>query len=340
MKDVISFTENISSLISSGLSLSDSLKVCIDIDSNKENKKLYEDIRNKIVLGMTFSSCLEEYPKYFSSLYVSMIKIGEKSGDITKVMQRLVAYLKQKKETKQKIKASLSYPLIVFVTSFIVIGIIIFYVLPKLKVIFEAFEENSSDIMNAAGDLKNLIIGLFCFVFLTAAVIISCIIIHRKSERGAYLIDKFLISVPLLKEYIKITNTSEFSFAMQLMCLSGFQIIEALEESAKVVKNHFYKSEVQQVRLDTINGMLISDSILQKKSFPKYVSTWISIGEMTGSVENVFFQIHDYYKKESTRLIEKLISNCEPIFILITGVFILLVISKFVLPVFSLLGDL
>ena len=340
MKDIISFTENVSSLISSGLSLCDALRICVDIDPNSENKKIYKSIYDKILQGESFSSCLELYPKVFPPLYVAMIKIGEKSGDVTKVMQRLVLYLKSKKETKQKVKASLSYPFIVLITSFIVIGVIIFYVLPKLQTVFESFEDNAEQIVSNIGDIKIILLSFFIVLVFILLLVISCIVLQKKNKRFALYIDRLLFYVPFVKDYIKITNTSEFAFAMQLMCSSGFQLVEGLTQAELVVKNLYYKKEVNELKLDITNGKLLSDSLNEKKVFPKYLKTWISIGETTGGVEKVFSQVYEYYQKESARLISKIISNCEPLFILLTGIFILLIIAKFVLPIFSLLGDL
>lgn len=340
MKDIIAFTENIYSLISSGLSLTDSLRICVDIDTNKDNKKVYKTAYEKILQGDTFSSCLQDYPKDFPSLYIAMIKTGEKSGDITKVLERLVLYLKQKKETGQKIKASLSYPLIVLITSFIVIGVIIFYVLPKLQVIFESFEDSSYQITNSIRDIKGFLFVLLVVGIILIACFLGCVILHKKNEAAAFKLDKMLFYIPFIKDYVKISNTSEFAFTMQLMCSSGFQLTEGLCQAEQVVTNRFYKKQIKELRQDIINGKLFSDSLNNKTVFPGYLKTWLSIGENTGSVEKVFTQVYDYYQKESSRLITKIVTNCEPIFILITGLFILFIISKFVLPIFSILGDL
>ena len=182
--DVLLFTQTMSSLLKSSLSLQDALDIYSEICENKKDKKFYMKISQNIKNGNLLSSELSNYEKYFSVLYISLVKIGENSGTMIQVFEKLANYLKVKKETKEKIMQCLLYPIIVLLTAIVIVFIIMFYVLPRLQGIFEAFADNSKNILENVIQIKFslLVFGIIVIFATVSLCLLFCC--YKISKRG------------------------------------------------------------------------------------------------------------------------------------------------------------
>lgn len=337
---IISFTQSMAALLKSGLQLQEALTVYSNIESSREGKKLCFVLRERINNGLSFSKSLETYRNSFGNLYLELVSIGENSGTIVDVFEKLSGYLKEKKETTQKLVQALIYPLIVLFTAFLVVICIMFFVFPRLKNIFEVFTENSEQIALKIDNLKHGILFTSAGIILLVVLISLFFIFRRLSEKFKNKTDKYLFMIPVFGKFLKTMNTNDFSFAMKLLSSSNVLFVQALEQAATVSSNYYYRNEVLNVKNEIVNGFDISEAFARHSVFPTYFVAWIAIAEATGNIENVFNQIHDYYSTEAKTIISNFVVSAEPIFILITGILIFIMVGQFVLPVFSLLGAL
>ena len=204
--DVLLFTQTMSSLLKSSLSLQDALDIYSEICENKKDKKFYMKISQNIKNGNLLSSELSNYEKYFSVLYISLVKIGENSGTMIQVFEKLANYLKVKKETKEKIMQCLLYPIIVLLTAIVIVFIIMFYVLPRLQGIFEAFADNSKNILENVIQIKFslLVFGIIVIFATVSLCLLFCCykISKRGKQKFALTIDNLLLQIPFLGKYL------------------------------------------------------------------------------------------------------------------------------------------
>lgn len=329
-----------SSLINSELSLQDALKICEKINQSKQNKILCTSLVKSINSGESFSNSLKKIGNVFSPLYIALVELGETVGSIKEILEKLAQYLKEKKQTREKLLQALTYPVIVLVTAIFVISVIIFFVFPKLESIFEAFTESSELVNLKVSSLKRTFLFLVIIVGSFFSLICLCLFFHHSNKKIAYYIDKTLFQIPFLGSYMKITCINDFSFAMKILCSSGVPFSNALFQAKNVIDNLYYKDEILNVYKKIISGEEISSAFESAKIFPSYFITWISLAESTGNTENVFLNIHEYYRTENLNIIQALLVSAEPVFILITGVIIFALVVQFVIPVFQLLGGL
>lgn len=337
-KLLISFTENLSTLINSGLSVMDALSVCKTIDDSKNNVQLCNFLLRQLSNGDPLYEALKIASSDFNGLYVSLVKIGEKTGNIHAVLKKLSEYLNQKKVIKDKIKSSLSYPLIVFATAIIVILIIMFFVFPKLESVFEVISDGNKDFEEISGRIRLSSSFVSIFVLLVFVFSLSLFLLYKKSYSAKCLLDKLCFKIPFLNKYTAMICTYDFAFSMKLLCSSGIQIVGALEESKDVVKNEYYKSQIDLVKDSVAEGNGFSQSLADKEVFPKYLKTWMGIGETIGNVSNVFDQVYQYYTMRTDYILKQVAGNAESVFILITGIVIFALVCQFVLPIFNVLG--
>lgn len=338
--NVLSFTNTMSSLLNANMSLQDALRISKEIETYGGNKKLCSDLWGKINEGFLLSDILSSYGNYFSDLYVSLVKIGEETDSLKLVFERLTEYLKAKKETRTKIVQSLIYPCMVLFSTFMVVLIVMFLVFPRLEVIFEAFSSGSDSVMKQVDKIRNgMKITGFASVFLIicSAVMVS---LYKLSEKIAEHIDGLLLKFPVIGKYIRTSQTRDFSFSMKLLCGSYYEFTLALKHSANVIRNRKYRKAVEDVHRRIYGGDGIGESFEIHKEFPPYLVTWIKLAEVSGTPEKVFAEVYDYYSTSNQNFISAFSAGVEPAFILIAGLIVIYIISKFVIPIFNLMGNL
>ncbi|GHT75613.1 type II secretion system protein [Spirochaetia bacterium] len=339
---VLQFTESMAALLSAGLSVQDSLAVCADISGKKQLKTLCSALHDSLIVGEHFHTALSRFMPAFSPLYISLVKIGESTGSAEKVFRKLGSYLKRKRDMQRKIVQALAYPAIVCVTAFFVAFFIMIFVMPKLMVILEAFNTETplntfnNDIDSAAVFLRNIIIAVL-LIFVT---ILTALKLRSSASAFLLILDKILLKLPGIGNMIKTFCTSDFAFSMEMLCVSGISFVSAMEQSRETVSNAAFKAALARVITDVSEGMPLASAFKKQKVFPDYVTSWISIGEKTGSVESVFTQIHAYFEHESSEIATTLVTSAEPVFILLSGSVIIFLVWRLVLPIFSLIGGL
>lgn len=339
-KEALFFTQVMKSLLNSSLPLQDAISVCAEIMPEKKEKFFCKEILKKINEGKLLSETLKEYKRVFSELYISLIKIGEQTGSLESVFTRLCNYLETKKKIKRKITQALAYPMLVLISALVVMLVVIFFALPRLNIIFEAFSETSIEIEKKILAMKS---GFFMFSFIFVLVIFliaTAFVLQKTSKKAAYALDSFLLKVPYIERLIKTLQMQDFSFSVKLMTISGFPLVNSLESSAKVVTNRKIKKSILTVCKNIENGMNAGESFEKEKVFPSYFTVWVKIAEKNGNVESSFEQISKYYSEESENITSSIVSYAEPILILITGILIILFIFQIIIPIFNILGAL
>lgn len=338
-KLLLSFTENMSALVHSGMSIIDALNITREIDDGKQNNELCSLLMEELKNGEPLSNALEKISPDFNGLYKSLIQIGERTGNIDIVFGKLCDYLMQKREMKEKIRASLTYPIIVFCTAIAVIFIILFFVFPKLSSVFEVLSEGSKNFVLITSNMKR---NTYVFIIISSIILMGIGMVsylYRNSAAVKMKIDFLKFHIPLLSFYEKFICIYDFSFSMKILCGSGIQIVDALIQSSEVVKNDYFKKEIYEVREDISGGMSFSESLKGKIVFPKYFIVWMGIGETTGNIVQIFDQIYNYYESRSKYYLKQFSTNAESVFILLTGIIVFVMVMQFVLPIFKMLGE-
>lgn len=336
---ILSFTENISALLQSGLSVQESISVCARIADKTAVSRMCNNISLSLSEGKPLHESLAMHG-VFPSLYIPLVRIGELTGSVPQVFARLSVYLNTKKELFRKLTAALVYPITVCVTALLVVLCMILFVFPKFSAVFEVFSAESPELAKRMESISLSVSVLATVCIFLASIVFVCVILRKLSEQFAKKIDRLLLTVPLVSKYIKTTETNDFSFAMELLCSSGVGLVSALEQSALVARNKAFKEAVLSVAEDVRNGNDVSESMKKHKEFPAYIVTWLGIGEATGSVQKSFAQIRSYYEKELSSIFSTLAAGAEPAFILAAGIIIFILVGQFVLPIFSMLGEL
>lgn len=338
--NVLLFTQTMHSLLNSSLPLQDALIVCSEILSGKKEKKFTASLLKKVTEGEKLSESLEEYKGDILPIYVSLISVGEESGKLSEVFGKLSEYLKNRKNIKQKLIQSLAYPVTVMICALIVVAVLILFVMPRLEGILQAFTGSVSEIEIQMMNIKRNLSLIFIFVISIFFVVCITVLLHQTSEKCAYVIDAFLLRIPIIGRIILTLQMHEFSFAMTLLSSASFPLVVALENASAVMTNRKVRLSIENTTRKIAEGISAGTAFESERLFPKYLTVWIKIAQTNGNLFEAFTQICDYFSSESENVFSQITAFIEPFFILITGIIIIFVISQFVVPVFNLLGAL
>lgn len=334
------FTQTLSSLLSSSLSLQESLLVCSKVLSSKNDKKFSLQVLEDVKTGMKFFNSLEKFKNNFSPLYIALAFIGQETGTLKNVFEKLSIYLKTQKKLKEKFLLSLSYPVLILITTIFVIAFIFIFVSPRFSDILLAFTESSNEVTLQMIKIKSTIIFSLLIFFILVLVICGCAFFCKTSEKFSYAFDCILLKVPVVRNVAIAMQMREFSFAMKILLENHFTFLESFRFGESVVKNKRIRKSISKVKEGVSNGEHVGEVFEREKIFPEYFVSWVKIAEENGNIFQSFSQIYEYYENETKNILECFSNFLEPCFTLLTGIILIFVIGQFVVPLFNLLGAL
>ncbi|MBN1697780.1 MAG: type II secretion system F family protein [Spirochaetales bacterium] len=334
---ILEFTQTLSLLLTSGLSLKDALEVNKTIFTKGPVNKLTNTLIEQIKKGDSFHQAIDKFRGSFPPLYRGLVKIGDKIGTLDNIFERLAGYLRESKQIRDKLTGALSYPLMTLgFAIFGVIGMAIF-IFPRIKDIFATLHTGVNEQIQSTMAFVNVFFtfgAVFLVVFI--ALIVAVLIIRKSSGPLRDQLDKVLLKLPVIGNIIYIRESLNFLFAMETLTSSGFAVEDALPEAGKVLSNRALASGIRLIRDKIIKGEHLSKAFLEDPYFDERIGRWVSIGERSGKVEVVFGQLRQYYQDELEKWSTGFMAVVEPALIIFVGLIILFLIMTFFVPIFSI----
>ncbi|MBN2443100.1 MAG: type II secretion system F family protein [Spirochaetales bacterium] len=334
---ILEFTETLSLLLSSGLSLKDALDVIKTIFTKGPVNKLTNTLVEKIKKGDSFHQALDKYSTSFPPLYRGLVKIGQKIGSLETIFARLADYLRESKKIKDKLMNALSNPLMTIGFAIAcVVGMAVF-IFPRLKDIFSQLQADvSSQITNSMAMVNTFFVFGGIFLVFLIIFIIAVYFIRRSTGPLRLQLDKLLLRIPIFGKILYLQESLNFLFAMETLTGSGFAVEDALPEAGKVLSNMALSSGIDKIRQRVIKGDHLSTSFLNDPFFEERIGRWMSIGERSGKVDLVFGQLRQYYQEEMDKWSTRFMGVVEPMLTVFVGIIIIGFIFIFFLPIFSI----
>lgn len=339
-KSLIDFVNTILLLITSGLTLKDALDVAQTIFLKGEVNEIIVYLLEEIKKGSSFHEAVEKYKNSFPTIFSGFIKIGEKMGSMDNAFNRLSQYLTEEKKIKDKLVSALIYPLMVLGLAVIGIAVIVIVVLPKFKEIYEQIgiepPENMFSIISILNISLSIIgIGVLIIIFLIPILILA----KQKNSALEEKLDYLILKMPIAGKLILLKQNTNFIYAMENLLGSGYTVEDALLESSKVVTNKAYNSAILRAKERIEKGDNLSAAFLEEPVFSRRLGRWIAIGERSGHIENVFSQLRQYYQGEIDKWTTRFMELIQPAMILLIGIILLFMILFFIVPMFSVYGN-
>lgn len=332
--DILTFTTELSALLSAGIPLDRCLNILSDISESAEMKKIIQSVLKSIREGSSFSDALARHPRTFPKLYANMVRAGETGGVLDIVLDKLHEFLESTKELKDHVFSAMIYPVILAVTGGISIIVLLTYVLPKFSVIFS---ELGTSLPLPTKILLSFSEMLQLAWWIILLVLIGMVLLFRKlitTEKGRYQWDS--LKLRLMPEVITKLETARFCRTLGTLLKSGVPLLQALANSKDVVTNQVIASAIDSISKGAKEGKGIAVPLSQANIFPPLALSMIKVGEETGQLDEMLIKVATEYEKSLRIAIKRFMGFVEPAMILIMGVVIGFIVLSMLMAIFSI----
>lgn len=337
--DIMFLVRNLSTTVKAGLSIIESFDVLIKDTKNKLMKKILERIQSIVQNGQPLSVGFEAYKNLFPPIFIGMIKAGEVSGQLDKMLKELSLYLSKEYALKNKVRSAFVYPIILLVASTIVVTLMLIFVLPKLTKSFAASEVSLPWITKFFLFISNALTWSFTLDLAVLALLVGFFIYFKKTRVGKKILFTIISRTPVAGDLIKKIAIVRFSRTFGNLIGSGLSVTEALDISATSINNSAYTNAIKKTIEDVRSGIPISESFGNHQDlFPNLLISLISVGERTGSLQEILITFADFYEEEVDNNLKELTSYLEPVLLLIMGLMIGAIAVSIILPIYQLVG--
>lgn len=300
--------------------------------------KILFKISNHIQKGNSITDSFKN-TKLFSNFFISMLRAGEVSGNLDKVMNNLSDYYNKEYKLKNKILGIMTYPIILIISSFVVMIFMLIKVIPNFA---ESFLGNGIEppimtklLINASLFVRE---NLIYIILLSIVTLLSIVFYITTSAKAKYFINKIKFKIPLVRDINQLVIVSRFSRSLLILLSSGVQIMDAIDISSKVIDNEFAYDQILLSSESLKRGNSISSSLELSNIFPNLFISMVSIGEESGKLDNTLQSITEFYDNELDTTIEQIIRLLEPVIIMVIGVIVGGGIIIMLTPMFDLIN--
>ncbi len=338
-KDLIIFTRQMSSMLTSGLTVVKSLEILKDQVSNKAFAEIIRGVLLDIEEGKSFSDSIAKYPDIFPNVYVSLVKAGETSGLLDKIFLRLANNLEKQQKLKSTVKSALIYPIIVISLMLVVIFIIVIFVVPELNRLYESLNADIPVATKLVVGFSNTITKGWPVILGLGAVLGYAFLRWKKTPRGREIFDRNILRVPLIGKILSLSILTEFSRTLSLLVGTGTLVVDALEQSAKVTGNATYERSVINIARRVEKGISVGESMASMPYFPSILIQLVKVGEETGKLDENLMKASTYFEDEVNQSVKNLTTIMEPLILVVLGLGVGFLVFSVITPIYNLLSS-
>lgn len=335
LQDRIDFTSTFQILIQSGIPVIESL-VFIENDAAKlKIRLLAKELRRQIMAGSTFADTIAKYPQVFGQIYVGLVKAGEDSGELEKTLDRLLELLKKEAAVRSKVIGTLMYPAFVIILAMVIVTVMLVFVFPAFK---DMFENQGKELPWITATLMSL--GEFLKAYWVLIPIIFGTVIFGTAfllnwEPSKRRIDKFVLKVPLLSDLIQFSNFSNFIAVMQVAYDAGVPIVDCLYLSNLTLTNFTLQDKISTATGKVQQGQHLSLALKSTQVLPKMILFMVATGEQSGRLGDMLLQATVYIDKKLDVIIDTMTKMVEPLMLIVIGGIVLVLALALYLPLFQ-----
>ena len=330
---IIEFTKQMSILLNSEIKLTESLSVMIEQIPDARFKNVVTDIRDRVVTGESLTDAMGDYTDYFDVIYISMIKVGEATGTLGKTMETISNFMEKRRRIEAKIMTAMIYPMCIVMIG---MGAIIFlttFVLPKIIV---QIQKAGMQLPLITRILMGFSYVLINYWYIVIAVILGIAWAIRKflrTEKGAYLRDKLLLSLPIFGPLIRQRVVSRFASTLSTLLGSGLSMAESLKVVAEVTGNVIMVAAVRKARDRILSGADIATPLRESGVISPAIAHMVAVGEKSGELTKMLQSISESLESGSDIVIERLSAVIEPVIIVVMAFFVGMIALAAMLPI-------
>lgn len=334
--DLVLLVRHFSTLLKSSLPIEDALNTIIDQTVNPKLKKVFQQILIDVQNGDSIAKAMEQFPKIFPRVVISIIRAGEEGGTLEKNLIYLADYLKNNYKLKKKLQAAMFYPLMVIGITILELLGVIFFVLPQLDSLFKSFPNvpQFTKILLSTARFVN-----HNFLWISLGIVFAGILVFFffKTKMGKIVSDWLKLNFPVIKSLTVASILTNFSRTLGILLESAIPLSAAMKIAAETIDNNFYGKVLLEVRERIKVGDTLADSLEKyPKLFPLTFVKMIDIGEKTGALEEDLLYMHEFYNEEVNDISNNIATLIEPILLVFIGIMVAFLAISIVVPIYQL----
>ena len=339
-KSLAVFTRQFSVMIDAGLPLVQ----CLEILGTQEEDKAFSQVilatRADIESGASLADAMRKHPKVFDALFTNMIAAGEAGGILDTILKRLATYIEKNVKLKSQVKSAMIYPVSVVVIASIVVGAIMWFVIPTFASLFAGLGANLPLATRIVIAMSNGLVRFLPFILVGIAAAVLGFRAYYATAAGRRTVDAITLRLPVFGTLMRKIAVARFCRTLSTLLASGVSILEALDITARTSGNAVVEEAIVTTRRSIERGETIAQPLKDTRVFPAMVVQMIGVGEATGALDTMLTKIADFYEEEVDVAVAGLLTLLEPLMIAFLGGIVGGIVIAMYMPIFSLISQL
>lgn len=336
-KDITIFARQLATMMSSGVPLVQSFEIVGRGHENRSMQELIMAVKGDVEAGSTLAEALGKHPLQFNDLFVSLVAAGEQAGILEAILHKLATYMEKTESLKAKIKKALFYPIAVIVVAFVITTILMIFVIPQFKDLFESFGASLPPLTLFVMACSSFFTSYWYLVFGGIfGVVFAFFHFKQHSRIFAQFLDRASLKIPVIGDILNKSAIARFARTLATMFAAGTPLVEAMVSVAGACGNVIYYDATMKMRDEVSTGTQLQVAMREAGLFPNMVVQMVAIGEEAGSLDAMLSKVADFYEEEVDNAVDALTSLLEPMIMAFLGVVIGGLVIAMYLPIFKM----
>lgn len=336
-KDITLFTRQLATMMKSGVPLLQSFDIVGRGHSNPAVGKLLLDIKADVETGSSLSQAFRKYPIYFDSLFCNLVGAGEQAGILDSLLDRLATYKEKILAIKGKIKKAMFYPIAVLIVAFIITAVIMIFVIPAFKEVFNSFGADLPLPTLIVISISDFFVAWWWAIFgAIGGGIYAFFYTWKRSEKMQIVMDRLLLRLPVFGEIVRKAVIARWTRTLSTMFAAGVPLVESLDSVGGAAGNHVYKIATRQIQGEVSTGTSLTSAMQGSEVFPNMVTQMVAIGEESGALDSMLAKVADFFEQEVDDSVDAMSSLMEPMIMVVLGTLIGGMVIAMYLPIFKI----
>ena len=336
-KDITLFTRQLATMMKAGVPLLQSFDIVAKGHANPSVSKLIQDIRADVETGTSLNQAFRKFPLYFDPLFCNLVGAGEQAGILEDLLTRLAIYKEKTIAIKGKIKSALFYPISILVVAFVVTAVIMIWVVPAFKDVFKSFGADLPTPTLVVMAISDFFVKWWYLIF--GGIFGGLYLFFQSWRRSLNMqraMDRALLRVPIFGAVIRKASIARWTRTLATMFAAGVPLVESLDSVGGAAGNAVYLDATKKIQSEVSTGTSLTVAMQNSDVFPNMVTQMVSIGEESGSLDQMLGKVADFYEDEVDEAVASLASLMEPLIMVVLGVLIGGLVIAMYLPIFKL----
>ncbi len=334
--DLLLFSRQMYTLLKAGVPIMRALAGLQESTQNPAFAAMIQDLRESLDSGRELSAAMRRHPKVFSPFYVSMVQVGEMTGMLDETFIRLYDHLEFERDMRERIKTAMRYPSFVMLAMAIAIVVVNLFVIPAFAKVFAGFHAELPLMTRMLIGFSGFMVNYWMLMLAAMVAVVLGFRAYIGTPAGRYQWDRYKFKLPIAGRIILKSTLARFARSLALTFKSGMPILQGMNSVSMVVDNEFMRSRVEQMREGVERGESILRTAVAAGVFNPIVLQMIAVGEETGDLDGLMFEVADMYQREVEYEVKTLSSQIEPILIVFLGILVLILALGVFLPMWDL----